>query len=244
MPLMSTNGFTIVELLVVMVVTGILASVLFGPLDSLFSSTITNMNKVAVTADSHNVLDAMQNTISLSSGFLAHNYVTDPVVGTWTASNNGSVLITSNYATNTNELQDTAGNRTLTLSGTGCSTPIQNNYVFFVSNGTLYRRTLKSTTTPCSGYSNGQVQTCAAGVSIILYPGCKDSSGNSHNDAVLMSGVTSFTVQYYASPADPDTDTITDPTAASTVVLNVTTQVGPGSQAITANNSLRVTHLN
>lgn len=229
---MLTKGFTIVELLVVIVVVGVLAGALFGPLDDLYTSNVRSLKTVSVTADSHNVLDTIQNTVALSSGFLTTNNVADPSGTTWHSTNSGvnNVLITSNYATTVNEAQDPTGLRTLVLAS-DCSTNAQNNYVFFVSSGTLYRRTLKNTAT-CTN-NNGQIQTCAAG---FHNAACKGV------DAALVTGVTSFTVQYYSLPAD--TSPTSSPTTASTVVLNVTNQVGTGSQIVTSTNSLRVTHLN
>jgi len=217
-----------------MVLTGILMGILFGPMDSLYTSNARGLKRIAVTADAHSALNAMQNTIQLSTGFLSANSVSDPAGTTWHATNSGvnNVLITSNYATTIDESADSAGNRKLALAS-DCSTPLQNNYVFFVSNGKLYRRTLTNKSSACSGYANNQKQTCAPGSTV---SGCQGA------DALLTTGVTSFTISYYASPEA--TATVSNPVSASTVVLHVTLQNGSGTQAVTSSNNLRVTQIN
>lgn len=227
---MSIKGFTIVELLVVITVSGILMGVLFGPLNDLYTSNSNSIRKVIQTTDAHSALRSIQNNISLSTGFLSQSAITDPSTSAKWNSASG-ILITSNYATTA----DTSpGVRTLVLSASDGTTKLQNNYVYFVSNGTLYRRTLANTSSTYGGATIGQPQTCAAGYTDTV--NCKAV------DATIVKNVTGFTVQYYASPES--TTTISDPTIASTVVLNITVQTGAGSNTITTSNSLRISHIN
>jgi len=237
---MSTKGFTIVEILIVMVVSGVLIGLLYGPLVSLYYDTMSSIKKVSVTADARKAVDMMQDTIQTSTGFLTQNAVKDPSDATdplWKATNGGinNVLITTNNATTIDSGADTDGNRRLVLA-TDCMTPLQNNYIFFLKDKNLYRRLLRNEGSTCSD-ANGQKQTCVANYASQTYKAkCQGI------DAKLASGVTSFTIKYYANPED--STTITNPAAASTVVLNITVQTGAGTQAISSSSSLRVSHVN
>lgn len=236
--MLTSSGFTVVELVIVVTVSAILAGILFGPLNDLYQTNAKSITKVIQTTDTRGALRSIQSGISLSSGFLAQNVVADPAGTTWNATNGGvnNVLVTSNNATDIDPGADTTNSRRLVLD-TGCNTPLKNNIVYFVSNGTLYRRLLKNTSPTCGGMAIGQKQTCAANYSSQSY---KDSCQGI--DATILTGVTSFTVDYYAAPAD--LTTTSDPTAATTVVLKVTTQKGIGNNATSYSSSLRISRIN
>lgn len=255
MPRILTSGFTVVELIVVVTVTMILAGVLFGPLDSIYTASTKGTAKIVQVQDAHNSLRSIQGLITQSTGFLATTYnsasspnsVPDPsqsntLAAQWSATSGGSVLITSNYATTVDtssiDPNSTTANYLSLAQDSLCKTPLQNNYVYFVSGGSLYRRTLKNTTTSynnssgtCTATPIYQKQTCASSNITASY--CAGT------DAKIASNVTSFTVQYYASPEGSPT---TDPTAATTVVLTLVLQTGAGNQ-ISTSNSLRITHI-
>ncbi len=247
----SSKGFTIVELLIVMVVGSILMVLLFGPLDDLYQSNVRGTKEVIQYTDVHNALRSIEHDISLSTAFNKANTITDPTGKLWSWTGDGSgkrTLITTNYATTIDEGNDTAGARTLVFSGTGCKTPLTNNYVYFVSNGTLYRRLLRNTTTPCSGYSIGQKQTCAVGDTDSACKGV---------DAVIATSVTKFTVDYYGTsssttPLDSDGGSpphtkytnSAAPGNARSIVITLTAKNGNGSNAVTSSGSLRITRVN
>lgn len=235
-----SSGFTIVELIVTITVAAILAGILFGPLDDLYRSNVKSLTKVVQTTDTRSALRNIQENIALSSEFLDQNIVADPDGTTWAATDGGgnnTVLITSNNATDIDANLDTTNARQL-VTDLGCNTPVKNNYVYFVSNNTLYRRLIKNiSTATCNSMAIGQKQTCAANYSSQPY---KDSCQGV--DATILTGVSSFTVDYYALPAD--TTTITDPTNATTVVLKVTSVRGIGNNTTSFNTSLRISRVN
>ena len=236
----TSSGFTIVELIITVTVSAILAGILFGPLDDLYRSNVKSLTKVVQTTDTRSALRTIQQNIALSSEFLAQNTVADPAGTEWNATDGSgvnNVLITSNNATTIDASLDTSNTRQL-VTDLGCNTPVKNNYVYFVSDKTLYRRLIKNVSTAtCNSMVVGQKQTCAAGYDSQPY---KDSCQGV--DAKILTGVSSFTIEYYALPAD--TTTITDPTAASTVVLKVTSERGTGNNLTSFNTSLRISRIN
>jgi prepilin-type N-terminal cleavage/methylation domain-containing protein len=239
----ASKGFTVVELIVVITVSGLLMTVLFGPLNDLYQDNTRGVKSVIQVADTRGALRFIQHNVSLGYSFLNTNQITDPTGTSWTWTGSGTtsrVLITRNYATTIDEAVDTSGTRALLYGSGACSaTPLFNNIIYFVNNGTLYRRTIKNTTSTCAG-AVGQKQTCTAGYT---NPACQAT------DAKILSNVTNFTVDYYdtASSTTPITNQYSDtsaPGAAKTVVITVTARSGTGAIDTTTTSSLRITRLN
>lgn len=245
------DGFTIVELLVAITVSGLLMAVLFGPLNDLYIDNSRGLKSVIKVSDTRGALRSIEHNISLSYSFYHANQITDPsgTVWSWIGSGASSrVLITGNYATSIEENADTSNARTLLYASGSCSNnPVLNNYIYFVNNGTLYRRTIKNTAALCSG-SIAQKQTCAANVATAAH--CQGV------DATILTGVTNFSVDYYANPYDasplnaggsPAHTLYTDNTAPATaksIVISVTSRSGPGASDTTTTSTLRITRLN
>lgn len=240
-------GFTLAELIIVMTVSGILATMLFGPLNDLYYDNTKSLKSVIQVADTRGALRSIERRIMLSHDFT--NTLTDHTGTTWnwTGTTVGGstyrVLITSNYATDPDESSDPTGSRNLLYA---CSdpTPLLNYSIYFVSNGTLYRRTMQSTTAPCAG-TIGQKQTCP----MVNGTTCQAA------DAVILKNVTNFTVNYYSdahntTPLDnlgTQQTQYTDPTTpanARTVVISVTARSGTGGADTTTSSSLRITRIN
>lgn len=241
----ASSGFTIVELLVVITVSGILIGILFGPLDSLYTDTTKRTKAIIQTTDTRGALRSIEHGVTLSYSFLnttSGETVTDPPGTTWNWTGTNStkrVLITKNYATTIDEVNDSANaRRPLYSTASGCKTPLFNVYIYFVSNEVLYRRTLKNTTPNaniCSG-TIAQKQTCANG-----------SCGAT--DAKILTGVKNFTINYYEEPGDANplpaqyTDT-TVPGKSKSVEISVTTETGSGTNLTSSTSKLRITRVN
>lgn len=197
----NSSGFTLPEILVVTIVTGILLSLLFGPLDDLYTANNSGLKSITQISDLKTALNIIRKDVSMSVDFRTandntdafgpdNNYVTSDAwswQGTGTPTPTSRVLITRNYATTGLVSDDT---RMLILSSVDCSTPLTNNLIYFVNDGTLYRRSLKNSSAPCSG-SIAQKTTCASGSSGY---GCEGT------DTKLLTNVTSFSIDYYADP--------------------------------------------
>lgn len=231
----SSSGFTIVEVIVVIVVGAILTGLLFGPLDDMYRSYNKNLFVVTRTADIHSALDTIASDLADSSGFVATKSVMESPFGanndetawSWQGEDEDHrVLLATGYATTIRKTADNADERQLTLLS-NCKTPYTNTYVYFVRDSTLYRRIIANDNGHCASTGVAQQQTCAL-----------DTLGDSCQaiDAVLCQNVTSFTVDYYDRSISntPFDDQYTDqqvPPRAQVVNITLVTEPVKGDSA-------------
>lgn len=216
----GSRGFTVVELIIVIGVSGIILGLIFGPLSDLYTANNNGLQKTIARTDNHSALQSIRQAAVASLAFNSSNSsVSDPDPAKGSSWAGGSdVLITSNYATTVNG----SGVRTLLQGGAGCS-PLVNHYIFFVDGGTLYRRTLtmQGVVSPCLGATWEQRQTCATATS---FPRCRSS------DAKLLTGVESFKVDYYTLSSS---NIATSPNAAKSIQVEIKQKSGSGSDLVT-----------
>lgn len=249
------RGFTIVELLVTITISGMLLAVMFGPLNELYYDNTRGLKSTIKVADTKGALRTIERSISLSSNFYDNNVIADPTGDLWNwqgAGANSRTLITGTYATDIDIGVDASNARTLVKSS-GCTQPLLNNVIYFVSGETLYRRTIKNPTLPantCGNLSIGQKQTCRGNQMHIA--ACEGT------DAVILTGVTNFHIDYYAEPGDNapldpggtpsrtlySTATSAVPSSATTIVISITARSGPGSVDAVATSKLRIVKVN
>lgn len=236
----NSHGFTIVEIIIVVVVAGILLPLLFGPLSDLYTSFTRDTKAVIQIADTHSALRLIKNDITYATTFNPSFAAPSPL-GT---NNDGTawdwrgadidhrVLILTTYAT-------TANRATLAYAA-DCSTLQTNTYVYFVKNNTLYRRIIKGASA-CASTPISQKTSCAVGVS---HGSCEAV------DAVIANNVTKFSVDYYinSSATNPIAGQYnsgsTAPTDAQTLVITLTTSIGNGQEQTTSTRTIRVTRTN
>lgn len=224
----SAEGFTIIELIIVILVTGVLIGLLFGPLDDLYTANNQGLKSTIVTSDVSSAMQTIRQTASISISYDATNSIPDPDGTLWPGSSSSSdVLITSNYATST----DSSGNKTIVTAGSPCSIQ-SNNYIFFVKDRILYRRTLtsKGILTACGSASWDQKQTCAARAT---YPRCEAT------DSKLLSNVDSFAITYYASAAS---STTTTPAGAKAIQVTIKINTPGSSKPVTSKMRIKRTN--
>lgn len=182
-----------------MVVISMIGILLFLGLEMLGDYYYDNTRSLGTAVQSGDIkssLSTVESDVTAAERFLTTNAVTDPAASTtWSytgSSATNRVLILSAYATTTPAALDASGSRKLVYTGASCDQPVKNNLVYFVSGGSLYRRTIASTTTGCGGLAVGQKQSCG-GTTTGTY--CKS------RDALMLTGVESFTVDYYSDSA-------------------------------------------
>lgn len=259
----AEQGFTIVELVVVMIVAGIIATLIFTSLDDFYNSNSAVISQTVQVADTRAVLRTIEADITGSPGFVTSLAATAPTgmnndATAWNYQTNDSsnpsnrrVLIARMYGTDkapddtTRQLQFVQSGVCDTVNGT----PFQNYYVYFVALDTgsglynLYRRTMIGSGTPCPG-TLFQKQSCAVSVIAANPSVCKAT------DAVLLHNVASFSVDYYLAATDqsPIADQYGGGSAsvatAKSVVLSVSTNRSVNGTTIPYTSSLRMSRLN
>lgn len=253
MPHISTKGFTVVELIVVMIVAGILTALLFGPLDDLYSSNTKSLQTIVQATDTRSALRFIERDVVMADSFYATN-TSDPIgpptgSSKWDTSPNtyaGSgtsnrILMLSRYATSVPDMADDAVNPTRQIVlGSDCKTPLENIFIYYIKDNALYRRSVPDTTSPiCSGQSvtNGSKQTCPPGVTNVVCGGV---------DAKVLSGVTGLSIDYFAKPNDPTTKIAYpgDPATARSIQVTLSTVAGLGNNSTNTSTTMVMTRSN
>lgn len=220
MKLHQQNGMTIIELLVAITVSVLLSTVIMGFVaDQLRSSVIADAKEGLLT-DAQNGLDKVNYDIRLSANADQNNRWADPhapIAGNdYSWASNSSTLILATAA------QDASHN--ILFDDQSKYITNKNNLIYFVSNGTLYRRTLASTNP-----ANSADTTCPAA----------SASSSCPADKVILENVTAFTVSY----RDGNDNTVT-PTDARSIILQITLKVRKYTQDISATYQTRMVFRN
>lgn len=261
----TSPAFTIPELLITITVGGIILGLIFGPLNDLYDSNTKGVRSIIQAKDVRGALRQIENEISLSTGFLAQDNKDDVGSTVWNWRGVGPtyndptkrVLITENYGT-----ANIGGTARMVVTNSNCDTTQKINYVYYVKNSSLYRRTLKNFSYPatCDGVTISQKRTCA---NMTDSPRCEGL------DAKIVEGVSYFSVDYYAypyseTPLDNTTASGTEtnktqynnipsnanppnnpwPATARTVVITITITTGAGNNTVPMTSKMRITRMN
>lgn len=170
----TQSGFTLVELAVATAVTGILILVVMSFTISSFVQISRDSARADLLREAQISLDSVTQDIRLSSNAYENSSIMDENAPgdseEWTGGSNVLILATA--------AQDR--NRNIIFADPLSYTSEKNNRIYFVSNGTLYRRTL------AADVPNNAVQTsCPAGQN-----GCPQ-------DSKLAENVRDFSVKYF-----------------------------------------------
>lgn len=205
----KNNGFTIVELLIAMGISTIVLvglMVLFG---SLFRSSGVTLDSAKQNQEISTAVQSIQNDLQTTRTFLITSDIPDvtPNNTAWNfqgGSSTNRVLLLRVAATT--EHQSSGTRIPVYKQSGGCprgTTPAYNNIIYYVSEGTLYRRIVVETPTPglyCGGQSNSQARTC----STMPAP---PPSNCSQKDVTIATNVRNFSIDYYTNPGDNSPNT-------------------------------------
>jgi len=218
---LDQRGVTIVELAVALVLTTIMVGIIIGfAVDKQQqSSQQTIKNDLLTNAETG--LNTVANDIRLSARADDNNRWQDANAPgapsnqlSWQSNGNTLVLATAAQDSNHNILFDDVHDYVTT----------KNNYVYFVSNHTLYKRTLAA-----SKAGNAAKTTCPASLATSTCPADKE----------ILDNVNSFAIQYY----DGDNQTVT-PSNARSVQLTVQLLVHKYNQDFTTDYTTRMVFRN
>jgi hypothetical protein len=167
MELMSNNkssnlptraGFTIVELLIIAPIVLLTIGAFITAIVNMTGDVLASRGATVLTYNIQDALNRIEDDVKLSTTFLATNniplsspqgYSDDTTAFNNVDATNGTMLILNTLATNGNPLVSTSGLVYLTNLPNACNstqlsqnTPMTLNIVYFVRNGTLWRRTI------------------------------------------------------------------------------------------------------
>lgn len=249
------RGFTVVELIVVMVVMGIMVVIVFGPIDALYSSSIKTLGTTVQNTDNREAIRFLQREIGQSRAFLS---TSDASINTGSASWNfkgssatDNVLITDRLAT-----VGTGNDSALAYTPkgiTGCNAQASQNdilhiqYIYYVKDHNLYRRTDVPNKTVCGSQPLAQKQTCRTTTDNSGYVAPTPLTCNG-TDALLLTDVSEFRVDYYGSSVDTtalnnvynNPSSLTPSVSTVTIALKTNRSINGTKTDLTT--SIRVTH--
>lgn len=217
MPNKTTDGFTLTELLVVIMVIGTVLIAIMAMAFSYFSSTSRGQAKAGLTIESQTILRMLSETIRTGSGIAEHNTIDDPNHAGWTTDDSNNVLILRVPA------HDSDGNF-IANSETGY--PYQNEVVLFANDSSLYRRMLANENAP----DNRSTTTCPP-----------DSASESCPADTLLSGT--FEDMEF-SFFDQDNNETTDTSLARSLSFNLTLAEQAAGGLVTHTDLSRLTFRN
>lgn len=220
MTLRQKSGYTVVELLIVIIVTSILASVVMGFMVSQIKQSVVASVKSTLLSEAQFGLDSINRDIMLSANADLNNRWQDPYAPdssnplSWQSNSTTLILATAAQDSSRNILFDDPL-KYITA---------KDNHIYFLSNGTLYKRILAS---PIA--NNAAINTCPAA----------NSSSSCPADKVIFTNVASFSVQYRDGM-----DNSVAPTSARSIILNVQLTINKYNQNITAAYTTRMVFRN
>ncbi|MGH7234733.1 MAG: prepilin-type N-terminal cleavage/methylation domain-containing protein [Candidatus Saccharimonadales bacterium] len=217
--ILNKKGFTLLELLVVMLVMGILSLAIANFVTSWLQTSSENEAKANLLSTAESALTKVSNDIMLSGSVDTANRWSDPNGPSgnhygWTSGSSTLVLAKVAVSSNGSAIF-TDGSDYVTL---------KDDEVYFLSGTTLYRRTLSS-----GESGDSAVTTCPAAVATAQCPA----------DNVIATGVTSWSVSYY----DINGDSVT-PANARSVQLSITISSEYGAKPITSSYTTRMVFRN
>ena len=257
----KSEGFTLIEMLIIAPIVIIAISGFIALMVTLVGKVLLSRDQTAVTYDSQNALDRIEQDVKLSTKFLTtsgnlpspqgsdNNYT-----GTAAFSNTSNTLILNMLATDSNPRTWDRwlmyyDNQPNPCGGTQTSNrAFSVRVMYYINNGTLWRRTYVppwdlNTSSPdsntictySSSYYPWQENSCSPGYS---------SSQCQTEDERIMDNISALNVQYFSTPGGTTDLGAANATSASTVNVSIVGAKTTAGNNFTVTSSLRGTKLN
>lgn len=214
----NDRGFTIIELLMVLVVAGGMVAILFTITFDYYVATVKAEVTTQMSLESQALLTQLTEDIRLADAIVDSNTISDSNnPGGWMTNDPSNIIIVQSPATETDKdiIYDTS---------TGY--PFSNEYVYFLSGNSMYKRILANS----AAAGNSAVTTCPE---TTASPSCP-------RDKLFSNKITNLTFTFF-DINDAQTTTAAD---ARSVLFEVNMEKEVYGQAITLSNSTRITMRN
>lgn len=252
----STAGFTLIEMLVIAPLVILIIGAFVGAMVSLVGDVLVTRDRNAMTYESQDALNRIEQDIRLSTQFLTTTgTLTAPqgsssnFTGTAAFTNGNDKLILNTLATTTNP---TDTNRSLVYYANqpnACGTQQSFNrvllmqVVYFIKDNSLWRRTILPNYNT-NAIVNGETVCNSPWQRNTCSPGYAPATRCQTNDAEIMKNVGALGIKYYLTP-----DTTSELAAASakdalTVEATLSGSKTTAGQSVAATGTMRATRLN
>lgn len=210
------SGFTITELVIAITVAGILAGAIFVATFDYYADVNRSQTATYEALASQTILGQMTSDIRLADAISNTNSITDlnGPPGGWVTSNPSNVIIIESPAV------DSSRN---IIYNPDTGFPYRNEYIYFVSGGSMYKRVLANT----AATGNTAVTTCPQA---LASPSCPA-------DALFYDHVSNLSFTFY----DSSGNTTSDATKARSVQLNVSLAQTVYGRNVALSNQARIT---
>jgi type II secretory pathway pseudopilin PulG len=237
---MEERGFTLVELLVVSPLVMVVAVAAMSFLFNQYGALVKLGGQLNLQLEAQNILFGLQDDLWYANQFSSdlNSNLVDAYqpAGGWTTATTPAPLIVSTAALDKNRRDSNRQPIYINEStctppdGNGVNSVLFNNVIYFVSGGSLYKRTV---TAPASLPTCGvpyQKQTCPAA----------SATSTCRADVTLSTHINTFTITYY----DTNNTIVTNPELAESVKVSIALKDKAYAEDITANSSMRLRKLN
>ncbi len=214
-------GFTMVEVLVAVTVTTVMVLVITNFMLRNIQSSTLETSRATILREVEQTLDIVSTDVRISANADANNRNPDPNSPGGSGNQYGW---TSNASTLVLATAATRSDGTVIFSDAANYITTKNNYVYFVSGGTLYKRIIAASVS-----GNGQKTTCPVASAT---PSCP-------SDKILLHNVTAFTITYL----DGDNNSVS-PADARAVEIGLTASYKQYNQTQSASYTTRMVFRN
>jgi len=215
---LDNHAFTIVEMVLALTVATIMSGVLLMVTFRFYTNAVQSQQTAELALESQTLLGQLTEDLRLSAGVNAINTITDAYkTGGWVTSDASNVLVIASPAVDSDQniIYDVA---------TGA--PYNNEYVYFLANGVMYKRTLKNE----AATGNVANTTCPA----------SSASATCLQDRIFSEHASELSFIMY----DSNNTVVTDTTQARSLQITVDFARNVFGKPITLSNTTRITQRN